>query len=89
MGQFLRQVIRFLSGTRTVSKNKYVNYYDSGGTLLWTASLTAEFTYNRQQATCAYAARHSVTYDRDWSVASTNPACRITPFSGMNLFFRR
>lgn len=39
MGQFLRQVIRFLSGTRTVSKNKYVNYYDSGGTLLWTAAL--------------------------------------------------
>ena len=68
----LRQLIALLSGTRTVSKTKYVNYYDSGGTLLWTLSLTAEFTCNKQQATCTSAyARHEV-YDRDWSVVKTD-----------------
>ena len=67
--QFLRQLIQLMRGTRTVTKTKYVNYYDSNGTLLWTASLTATFTYNRQQATCTSATCHSVTYDRDWSVA--------------------
>lgn len=70
--QFLQQLIQLMRGTRTVTKTKYVNYYDSSGTLLWTASLTAEFTYNRQQAVCTYATRHSVTYDRDWSVASSH-----------------
>ena len=70
--QFLQQLIQLMRGTRTVTKTKYVNYYDSNGTLLWTASLTATFTWNRQQATCTSATRHSVTYDRDWSVSSTH-----------------
>ena len=69
---FLRQLIALLTGTRTVSKTKYVNYYDSGGTLLWTVSLTEEFAFNKQQATCtAASARHEV-YDRDWSVVKTD-----------------
>ena len=68
MLRFLRQLIELLTGTRTVSKTKYVNYYDSLGTLLWTVALTAEFTYNKNQATCTSAsARHSV-YDKDWGV---------------------
>lgn len=72
MIQFLRQVIQLLRGTRTISKTKYVNYYDSGGTLLWTLSLTAEFTCNKQRTTCTSAyARHEV-YDRDWSVVKTD-----------------
>ena len=71
MIQFLRQVILLLRGTRTISKTKYVNYYDSGGTLLWTVSLTADFTCNKQKATCTAAyARHEV-FDRDWSVVKT------------------
>ena len=69
--RFLRQMIQLLSGTKTVSKTKYVNYYDSNGTLLWTVSLTASFTYNKQQATCTYVSRHSEVYDRDWSVVSS------------------
>ena len=70
--RFLRQLIQLMSsGTRTVSKTKYVNYYDSNGTLLWTVELTASFTYNKQQATCTYVSRNSETYDRDWSVVSS------------------
>ena len=68
--RFLRQMIQLLGGIKTVSKTKYVNYYDSNGTLLWTVSLTAEFTYNKQQATCTSVSRHYVVYDRDWSVVS-------------------
>ena len=68
MLQFLRQLIWLLSGTRTVSKTKYVNYYDSNGTLLWTVALQADFTWNREQATCVSAsARHSV-FDEDWGI---------------------
>ena len=69
--RFLRQMIQLLAGTRTVSKTKYVNYYDSNGTLLWTVSLTADFTYNGQQATCTSVSRHSEVYDRDWSIVSS------------------
>ena len=69
--RLLRQLIELLSGIKTVSKTKYVNYYDSNGTLLWTVSLTADFTYNKQQATCTSVSRHSEVYDRDWSIVSS------------------
>ena len=50
--RFLKRLIYFFTGTKTVEKTKYLRYYDQNGVLLWEATLTAEFAYSSKQVRC-------------------------------------
>ncbi len=63
---FFRQLINFIKGQKTVSKTKYINYYSSDGSLLWTAMLTGEFVYTKYSAVCTLARFDMDIYDSDW-----------------------
>ena len=68
----IKRIIDMLSGTKHISKTKFVNYYDSNNVLLWTFYLNADFSYNGKSSSCT---RASVSYDikdNDWRVSSCN-----------------
>ena len=68
----LKRILDMLSGTKHISKTKFVNYYDSKNVLLWTFYLNADFSYNGKSSSCT---RASVSYDikdNDWRVSSCN-----------------
>lgn len=68
--KLIRQIIDALTGTRHISKTKYVSYYDSKNVLIWTFYLNADFSYNGKTSSCT---RASLTYDikdNDWKVIS-------------------
>ena len=69
--ELLRKLLRFLTGTKTAEKTKYVNYYDKNGTLLWSVQLTATFSYSKSEAKCDSAQVSSVFYDTDWKLISS------------------
>lgn len=69
---FIRKLISFFSNSHTVSKTKYANYYDSKGTLLWTASLQADFTYNGKISSCKTAGSGIDIFDGDWKEISSS-----------------
>lgn len=64
---FLQRLLRFFGKTDTVSRTKYLRYYDSKGVLLWTAYLNAAFTYNGKKATCTRADIAYEIHDNDWT----------------------
>lgn len=66
--ELFKKIIAFLTGKQTVSKTKYVSYYDSRGTLLWTVFLTASFTYNGKEAVCTGASVSHDIVDTDWKM---------------------
>ena len=70
--ELLKKLLRLFTGTKTVQKTKYVNYYDKNGTLLWTVQLEASFSYSKNRATCDSARITSVFYDSDWKLISSS-----------------
>ena len=68
--RFLKRLIYFFTGTKTVEKSKYLRYYDQNGVLLWEATLTAEFVYSSKQVRCEDARLSFVSLDRDWTLSS-------------------
>lgn len=66
----LRRMLQMLTGTKTVQKTKYVNYYDKNGTLLWTVTLTARFAYSKSNVKCEAAAVNAEMFDPDWRLIS-------------------
>ncbi len=68
--EFLKKIIALLKNQKTVTETKYVSYFSSDGKLLWTALLTAEFTYNGKSSQCESVKTGCLIYDTDWSVLS-------------------
>ena len=68
--RFLKRLIFFFTGTKTVEKSKYLRYYDQNGVLLWEATLTAEFAYSSKQVRCEDARLSFVSLDWDWTLVS-------------------
>ncbi len=68
--EFLKKIISLLKNQKTVTETKYVSYFSSDGKLLWTALLTAEFTYNGKSSVCDSVKTRCMIYDTDWNVMS-------------------
>lgn len=73
---FLRRLIDFFKGQKTVSKTKKLNYYSADDELLWTARLKGEFVYTKNSAVCTLAEFSTEIYDSDWQLVSSS--CRET-----------
>ena len=68
---FLKKLIDFFRGRKSVSKTKYLNYYSSDNELLWTARLEGDFIYTKSSAECV-ASRFGIDIaDRDWRLISS------------------
>lgn len=80
---FIRRIIVFIKAfferffsnsadkSETVSRTKYVAYYDSKGNLLWTIYLTAEFVYDGKTAECSSVFASNSIKDSDWRLISS------------------
>lgn len=66
----IKRIIELLKTNKTVKETKYISYYSSAGKLLWTAALTAEFTYNGKISLCDSVETDCTIYDSDWKVIS-------------------
>ena len=82
---FFQRLIRLLRKQQTVSKTKYVSYYDANGTLLWTLYLSADFIYNGKTAACDSVAVSFDILDADWrnlaSAGSVNGDTAVGQFA--------
>lgn len=58
--------------TREVSGEKYLSYYSSDGTLLWTVTLKAKFRYSDVFTECVDAQLSAQMFDRDWQLVSSD-----------------
>lgn len=63
----LRKIFSFILG-ESITKTKYVSYYDNRGTLLWCVYLSAEFTYNGLFSYCRTSRLDRAVYDSDWKL---------------------
>ncbi|MGN1194518.1 MAG: hypothetical protein ACI4SB_03455 [Acutalibacteraceae bacterium] len=68
----LKKLVALLSGQKSVSRTKYVDYYDAKGNLLWEIYLTADFTYNGKSAKCTKASISHDIFDSDWKLISSS-----------------
>ena len=60
------------NGPKTVTRMKDLHYYDKNGIMLWTFTLTAEFTYDGKTSVCnSTYVRHEI-FDRDWKILFTD-----------------
>ncbi len=71
---FLKRLVEFFTGQKTVTKTKYMNYYASDGVLLWSAKLKADFMYSKKEAVCTDSSFSMDIYDSDWVLISSD--CR-------------
>lgn len=69
--EFLRKLIEFFKGHKTVTKTKYLNYYSSDNELLWTAKLEGEFVYSKTSAVCSFSEFSIDIFDSDWKLISS------------------
>ncbi|MDE6863836.1 MAG: hypothetical protein K2J41_05550 [Eubacterium sp.] len=60
--------------TKTVSKSKSADYYESDNTKAWTITLSATFSYTGSSATCTNATTSSKIYNDKWKVTSAVPS---------------
>lgn len=67
---FLRSLVDFFKGQKTVTKTKYLNYYSSDGELLWSAMLKGEFVCSKKLVICSSSDFNIDIYDSDWSLLS-------------------
>lgn len=70
--ELFKKIVSMISGKNTVSKTKYVYYYDSNNVMLWAVYLKAEFTYSKSGAICNSASVRSEMYDKDWKAIKEN-----------------
>lgn len=56
---------------KSVTKTKTTYYKDSKGTVKWSVSIKATFTYNGKSATCI-SCSHSTTHAKDWTIKSSS-----------------
>lgn len=70
--KFLKRLVEFFTGQKTVTKTKYVNYYSSADELLWSAQLKASFMYSKKEAVCTDSNLQINIYDSDWTVLSSS-----------------
>ncbi len=71
---FIKRIISliFKRDAQTVTKTKYVRYYDKKGVILWEVYLTGEFYFDGKSASCNEAVISCEIYDNDWSVVSAS-----------------
>lgn len=68
--KLIRRIIALLKRNKTVTETKYVSYFSAEGELLWTAFLTAEFSYNGKKSVCDSADTGCMICDSDWKLVS-------------------
>ncbi len=68
---FLKKLIDFFRGRKSVSKTKYLNYYSSDNELLWTARLEGDFVYTKNSAECISSRFGMEIADSDWKLISS------------------
>ncbi|MBQ7116969.1 MAG: hypothetical protein IJN88_02020 [Clostridia bacterium] len=68
--ELIRKIIALLKRNKTAEKTKYVSYFSADGELLWTAVLTAEFSFNGKKSVCDSADAGCLIYDSDWKLLS-------------------
>lgn len=68
---FLKRIISliFKSGSQTVTRTKYMRYYDKNGVILWAVYLKGEFSYDGKSASCTGVDIFCEIYDKDWNEA--------------------
>lgn len=60
------------NGPKTVTRIKDLHYYDKNGFVLWTFTLTAEFTYDGKTSVCNSTSVRYEIFDRDWKIVFTD-----------------
>ena len=70
--RWIKDIIKSLSRTKTVTKTKYANYYSSKGEALWSVYLTAEFSYNGRSAVCNDSRIAYRIVDKDWKMLASS-----------------
>lgn len=68
--EFFRKIIALLKNQKTVTETKYISYFGSDGKRLWTATVTAEFTYNGKSSVCDSVKTGYMVFDSDWKFVS-------------------
>ncbi len=68
--ELIRKIIELFKNHKTVTETKYVSYYSSDGKLLWTATVTADFSYNGKSSVCDSVKTGCNIYDSDWTLIS-------------------
>ncbi len=56
--------------SKTITKTKTVNTKASDGTTLWSASITATFTYNGTTSKCISCSHNAKSYAKTWTIKS-------------------
>ena len=67
-----RRIVRFITGTKTVEKVKYVKYYDTSGNIIWIVTLKAKFSYSETRVKCDSSKLTFQRRDPDWKMISSN-----------------
>ncbi|MGN1442609.1 MAG: hypothetical protein ACI4XE_02065 [Acutalibacteraceae bacterium] len=68
----MKRLVALLTGQKSISRTKCVDYYDAKGKLLWGIYLTAGFTYNGKSAKCTKASISHDIFDSDWKLISSS-----------------
>lgn len=64
--------IGLLSTRSSKTETKKGHYYDSNGAIVWTASITASFTYNGTTASCTTVSKSQTIYNNSWKCTSSS-----------------
>lgn len=68
--------------TKTVSKSKSADYYESNNSRSWTITVSATFNYTGNSSTCTKATTSHRIYDDAWKVTSELPSRKENIASG-------
>lgn len=77
-GDYIETVITYedsessARATQTKSGKKTASYKNSSGTVLWSVSITATFSYTGSTATCTSKSHSATSYASSWSIKSVS-----------------
>lgn len=60
------------SNSHTITKTKTTNIKNTKGTVLWSVSITATFTYDGSTSRCISCSPSAETYSSSWTIQSTS-----------------
>lgn len=66
----LSSVLSTMSSSKTITKTKTATYKNSAGTVLWSVSIKATFTYNGNTSKCTSCSHSTTAPSKDWSIKS-------------------
>ena len=62
----------FQSNSHTITKTETTNIKNTKGTVLWSVSITATFTYDGSTSRCISCSPSAETYSSSWTIQSTS-----------------